>query len=302
MAIPFLYQLQNSNYTSLNNTDFRVAVIDMDDAGLSKDQITQLQTQDKTLFTYISIGEAEDYRDYWTDNGWSNNKPGFLLGENPDWAGNFLVKFWDPAWQNIMFSRVEKAVNLGYDGMYLDIVDAYQVAQVQNAYTGDDIRQDMIDFVVALSQYAKSINPDFKVIPQNAVGLLGITEDNPDVPNTAYLNAIDGLGVEDLWFDDNRNADWTQGDLEFIQNALNADKFVLATSYPTQDAQQITFINNALAEGMIPFAGNRDLNGQIDGQNLDILAKMAGLNINFPDDATTSPTPTPTPNARFMNN
>ena len=64
MAIPFLYQLQNSNYTSLNNTDFRVAVIDMDDAGLSKDQITQLQTQDKTLFTYISIGEAEDYRDY----------------------------------------------------------------------------------------------------------------------------------------------------------------------------------------------------------------------------------------------
>ena len=298
MAIPYLYQLQNASYTSLSNTDFSIAVVDMDDAALSKDQVTQLQTQDKTLFTYISIGEAEDYRDYWIDNGWSSSKPAFLLGENPDWEGNYLVKFWDPAWQNVMFSRVEEAINLGYDGMYLDIVDGYQVQQVINAYTGDDIRQDMIDFVVALSQHAKSINPDFKVIPQNAVGLLGLTEDNPNIPNTTYLNAIDGLGVEDLWFNDNSISDWTQGDLEFIQNALNADKFVLATSYPTQDAKQVTFIDNALAEGLIPFVGNRDLNGLIDSQNLDILAKMEGLDINLPGDTTTPPPPPRLPHHR----
>jgi cysteinyl-tRNA synthetase len=296
MAIPYLYQLQNASYSSLSSADFQIGVVDMDDAGLNNSQISQLHAQDKTLFTYISIGEAEDYRNYWTEGGWSTNKPSFVLGENPDWEGNYLVKFWDDGWQKTMFDRVEQAVNLGYDGMYLDIVDGYQVPQVIKAYNGPDIRQEMIDFVTDLSKYAKSLDPDFKVIPQNAVGLLGITEDQPDVPNTAYLKAIDGLGVEDLWFDDNRNSDWTKDDLAFIQNAVDADKFVLATSYPTQDAKQVAFIDNAIQEGLIPFVGNRDLNGKIDGDNLDILAKMQGHDINFPDDAaTTTPPPEPTP-------
>ena len=105
-----------------------------------------------------------------------------------------------------MFARVDDAIAHGYDGMYLDIIDAYEVAQVRAAYTGPDIRQAMIDFVISLSQYAKAIDPDFKVIPQNAVGLLALSEAHPDVPNTAYLNAIDGVGVEDLWYDGNTDS------------------------------------------------------------------------------------------------
>ena len=75
-----------------------------------------------------------------------------------------------------MYARVDDAIAHGYDGMYLDIIDAYEVAQVNAAYTGPDIRQAMIDFVISLSQYAKAIDPDFKVIPQNAVGLLTLNE------------------------------------------------------------------------------------------------------------------------------
>lgn len=32
----------------------------------------------------MSIGEAEDYRFYW-QNTWKNNKPDWLLTENPQW-------------------------------------------------------------------------------------------------------------------------------------------------------------------------------------------------------------------------
>ncbi len=82
MAIPFLYQLQRANYTNLSSRDFKVAVIDMDDSGLSANQVSNLIAQDKTMFTYLSIGEAEVYRDYW--DGWGRNPPDFLLGENPN--------------------------------------------------------------------------------------------------------------------------------------------------------------------------------------------------------------------------
>ena len=82
------------------------------------------------MLTYESIGEAEDYRDYW-QSGWKSAKPSWMLGENPDWEGNYSVKFWDPAWQKIVYARVDAAIKAGYQGMYLDIVDAYEVAQVQ---------------------------------------------------------------------------------------------------------------------------------------------------------------------------
>jgi uncharacterized protein (TIGR01370 family) len=290
--IPFLYQLQNESYSLLSSQSFKVAVVDMDDANLTASQVNTLHTQGKTLYTYLSIGEAEDYRDYWIDGNWSQQKPSFVLGENSDWPGNYSVKFWDYTWQSIMFGRVADAVANGYDGMYLDIVDAYEVAQVRHAYTGPDIRQAMIDFVVALSQYAKALDPDFKVIPQNAVGLLALTESNPDVPNTAYLNAIDGIGVEDLWYDGNSTSSWTSGDLEFIQNAVHAGKFVLATSYPTDDAKQDAFITNAINAGLIPFVADRDLTGVIDSIDLTIETRMQGHNINTPWTGGSSPTPT----------
>lgn len=182
-----------------------------------------------------------------------------------------------------MYSRIDEAIANGYDGMYLDIVDAYEVSQVANAYVGPgNVRQAMIDFVTALSGDAKAIDPDFKVIPQNAVGLLALNESNPGVPNAAYLGVIDGIGVEDLWYNGNKVSSWTADDLAFLQNAVHADKFVLATSYPTQDAKQDIFITNAINEGFIPFVGNRELTGVIDPSDLTIEARMAGHDIDTP--------------------
>jgi uncharacterized protein (TIGR01370 family) len=294
-TLPFLYQLQNASFGALSTQSFRAAVVDMDESGLTAAQLNTLHTQNKVLFTYLSIGEAEDYREYWTDGNWNSQKPSFVLGENPDWPGNFSVKFWDPAWQAIMYARVDDAIAHGYDGIYLDIVDAYEVPQVRAAYTGPDIRQAMIDFVVGISKHAKALDPDFKIIPQNAVGLLALSESNPDVPNTAYLNAIDGIGVEDLWYDGNSTSDWTSGDLEFLKNAVNAGKFVLATSYPTDDAKQEDFVNKAIAAGFVPFVADRDLTGKIDPTDLTIDTRMAGHDIDTPWGQTPTTPTTPVP-------
>ncbi|MEP3294901.1 MAG: MJ1477/TM1410 family putative glycoside hydrolase [Pseudoruegeria sp.] len=279
-SIPLLYQLQNASFTSLSNTDFQVAVVDPDDSSLSAEQVDTLQsTQGKKLYAYTSIGEAEDYRDYWQDS-WSTQQPDFLLSENSDWAGNFRVEFWDSDWQQVIFQRVDDVLAQGYDGVYLDIVDGYAVDEVIAAYPGTEaeLRQEMIDFVINISDYAKSKNPDFAIIPQNAVGLLGVSEEGPDSgSNTAYLNAIDGLGVEDLWFDDDKTSDWTEGDLGYIKLAQDAGKFVLATSYPTEQANQEAFLSDALSNGLIPFVADRELTGVIDADNVGLAAEMAGI-------------------------
>jgi cysteinyl-tRNA synthetase len=82
----------------------------------------------RLVFSYVSIGEAEDYRYYWQPN-WSTARPTWLDAENPNWPGNYKVRYWEPEWQQIIFgndtSYVKKIINSGFDGVYLDLVDAF---------------------------------------------------------------------------------------------------------------------------------------------------------------------------------
>lgn len=77
----------------------------------------------------MSIGEAEDYRFYWK-NEWKTNPPVWLGEENPDWEGNYKVWYWEKEWQNIIISDpdsyLQRILNAGFDGVYLDIIDAFE--------------------------------------------------------------------------------------------------------------------------------------------------------------------------------
>ena len=82
----------------------------------------------RLVFSYVSIGEAEEYRYYWQPN-WNTTPPTWLDAENPNWSGNYKVRYWEPEWQQIIFgndaSYVKKIINSGFDGVYLDLVDAF---------------------------------------------------------------------------------------------------------------------------------------------------------------------------------
>jgi cysteinyl-tRNA synthetase len=81
----------------------------------------------RQIICYMSIGEAENYMYYWQAN-WKNCT-GFIDSLNPNWPGNYKVKYWTPEWKNIIYgnnnSLTYKLINAGCDGVYLDIVDAY---------------------------------------------------------------------------------------------------------------------------------------------------------------------------------
>ncbi|MDA1353806.1 MAG: endo alpha-1,4 polygalactosaminidase [bacterium] len=83
----------------------------------------------RRVLAYMSIGEAETYRWYWKSY-WKFWSPQWLGPENEDWEGNYLVRYWDKRWQRIIYgtpeSYLDKIMDAGFDGVYLDIVDAYQ--------------------------------------------------------------------------------------------------------------------------------------------------------------------------------
>lgn len=83
----------------------------------------------RMLICYMSIGEAEDYRYYW-QSSWNSNRPAWLEAENPDWPGNYKVQYWNADWQSIIYkgsdSYLDKILDAGFDGVYLDIIDAFE--------------------------------------------------------------------------------------------------------------------------------------------------------------------------------
>jgi cysteinyl-tRNA synthetase, unknown class len=139
----FLYLINPQNYTSktdfinaVTSTNYDLLIMDLyfnETTEFTTGEITQLKNKanggKRLVISYMSIGEAEDYRYYW-QSGWKPGKPLWLDDENPDWAGNYKVRYWEPEWQKIIFgnddSYTKKILNAGFDGVYLDIIDAFE--------------------------------------------------------------------------------------------------------------------------------------------------------------------------------
>ena len=138
----FLYLINPQTYsgkskflTALKATNFDVLILDAffnDDSNpLTAAEVQSLKTKanggKRIVLAYMGIAQAEDYRWYW-DTNWIKNPPAWLdVNEDPDWEGDYNVRFWMPEWKSIIYgnstSYTQKLVNAGFDGAYLDLYD-----------------------------------------------------------------------------------------------------------------------------------------------------------------------------------
>ena len=200
------YQLQKLDLERAASSPFDVLVVDYsrdgsDAEALNAKDVEKLKrrpgSDDRSVLAYLSIGEAESYRYYW-DPAWDAAKPEWLLSENPDWEANHAVRFWETAWQRLMFgtaqSYLDKIVAAGFDGVYLDKCDVFEDLQEREkkiARSRPDLEGDMVRFVVDLARYARSKRPGFAVVMQNAENLL---------EHEALRVSIDAVAKEELLF------------------------------------------------------------------------------------------------------
>lgn len=244
----FHYQLQDASYNTLKSFQNNYLVVDPDDSKLQTSQIQSLQKNGNKVLAYLSIGEAENYRDYWQKN-WRVGTPAFLDEENPDWEGNFKVKYWESDWQNIILKRVDALAQQGYNGVYLDIIDAYEYYGEKGRTTAS---VDMVDFVAKILEQGRKINSNFLIVPQNSPELF---------VNEKYRNVIDGFGVEDMWYDDDTAQPKNESEekLKFLNEALQKGKFVLSIDYPTKEKTICDYYEKCRNAGFLCVVSNREL-------------------------------------------
>lgn len=234
--------------------------------------------------SYMSIGEASEFRDHW-DPDWTQNgkadspltnlAPDWLGPTNPDWPESRKVRYWDEGWQSHIFNDaktgwLDQIVKQGFDAAYLDIVDAYYywAQEVPNAQReasdpakGDefDAAKRMIDFIVEMTAHARETNPDFFVILQNGEFILDALEGAAKARKAALLDAIGGIAVEDLYFrggkDENNKLKPDQDRIDVLQRDFLKNGIpVFVVDYVNRVSKVDKFEKLAIGDGFIPYA------------------------------------------------
>jgi len=262
----FHYQLQNLDVAAASSSPFPLLVTDYSLDGsaateLSASDVASLRSGGRKVLAYLSIGEAETYRFYWnpawTDEGRDDpDRPPWLGPVNPRFRDNLDVRFWDPAWQAIIFGSpgayLDRILAQGFDGAYLDIVDAYEFWGPDGNGERPTAADDMRSFVEALAAYARASDPAFAVVPQNGSGL---------VSDATYLAAISGQGGEDTWFRGDARQNRYQADAVVPPFDLvkAAGKAVLLIDYPGRASRVADFFDRAEAKGYGAYNSTRSL-------------------------------------------
>ncbi len=230
----FMYQIQNleehATIDSLDNTEYDMLIIEpgfnisedpYDTAYLIEKLKNRPNGEKRILLAYIDIGQAEEWRTYWgkdwiapteTEQGY----PEFLVTTDPDgWARNYPVAYWDSAWQAIWLADdglIKKIADFGFDGVYLDWVEAYDDDHIRDyaAEQGINPENEMMAFIEKIRKKGKTVKSDFLIVSQNAPYLL---DANPNY----YSSIIDAIATEDTWFYGQGDAEWNSplaGDLK----------------------------------------------------------------------------------------
>jgi cysteinyl-tRNA synthetase len=255
----FLYQLQHADPQRIGETSFDLLVAPISIAGNSVNVVPALKTStggSKLVLCYMSIGQTENYRWYWNPD-WVENPPDWLDVPDGVWAGDYWVHYWDPEWQRIIYgtpeSYLDQILALGYDGVYLDRVDAYWYYQDQGRSTA---AQEMVDFIIDFTEYARKKHPGFGVFPQNAEEL--------GVLFPEFMDAMNGIGVEDLYYGYPRDhepspAEWTAQREAILDQWVTAGKRVLTIDYTARPEQIADAYCRARDRGYVPYVTDRSL-------------------------------------------
>lgn len=269
------YQLAGLDIATAAQSPYELLVVDAttgvgDGNAMTVDDVKRLkmatQGRRRLVVSYLSIGEAEDYRpDYFSTEYLEEDAPDWLMHENPQWKGNRIISFCDEGWQqtilgdengrnvynSIEASPLYRLVELGLDGVYLDRVDVYS----EVGKTCPDAARRMVSFVKRLAEHARRRNPDFLVILQNAEELLRHRD---------MVETIDAIAKEDLFYgvDHSEAANGRDLVVETLDNlrlARRAGRPVFFVDYLRAPIKIADARRRGAAEGFIGYFGPRDL-------------------------------------------
>ena len=243
------------------------------------------------IISYMSIGEASDYRSHWhkswTSTGKATGKPThgaptWLGPNNPSWQNSCKVRYWEEGWQNIIFNDdrtgwLDLIAAQGFNGAYLDIVDAYYFwgAEVPSDLRRDGDPEDerdgarrMIEFIAAFTGHVRELHPDFMIFPQNgemildALGDPDNLSDEDQARKKMFLQAVSAIGVEDVYCPGDKPENNAMKPaikrIEVLQRDFRDNgKPVFSVDYLNHDAAIEKYLQRCARDGFVPYAAPR---------------------------------------------
>ena len=119
---------------AIQATNYDMITIDLfyNEKSLTAEDVAKLKTKanggKRLIISYVNIGAAENWRYYWKRN-WQLNDPVWLKKKYAGYDDEFYVQYWHEDWKKIIYgnpdSYVKKIIDAGFDGAFLDNVEAY---------------------------------------------------------------------------------------------------------------------------------------------------------------------------------
>ncbi|TYB31090.1 MAG: hypothetical protein FXF47_05910 [Candidatus Mcinerneyibacterium aminivorans] len=130
MINPAKYKTKKEFLKELKKSDYDLLIIDLffNKEIINKKEVNSLKKKNngkkRIVLSYLSVGEAENYRYYWKRK-WNYKKPSFVLKQNERWPNSYIVKFWDMRWVDILKDYLDKINESNFDGVVFDVVDTH---------------------------------------------------------------------------------------------------------------------------------------------------------------------------------
>lgn len=258
----WVYQLCNYQYDRLDEitaADFDLVVIDLARDGgthyFTREEIEAVKKTGKIVLAYFEIGAIEQYRPEWNDVP-DDLKAGKVSG----WPEEQYVKFWDERWWPVVKGRIDQALKAGFDGAYLDMVTTYEEIPGLGMKQ-EELAHKMVDLITRVSEYAKGKKPHFRIVPQNCPELYTWSYWTPK-PNKKYIDAIDGLGLESVFYiahDKPANKSWCKENRDNALAIRKAGKLVLGVDYAKRPETIAEAYRKQKDLGFVPYVSVEEL-------------------------------------------
>ncbi len=217
-------------------------VVDPD--AYTRAEVEQMQRGHRLVLAYLSVGEAEAYRR-------SFSQPeirSLIIRENPDWKDNFRVAYWDNRWSAVMASSVSEILSQGFDGLFLDVVDAWE-----DYPASATARADMARLICRIADQAHALNPQALILLQNSHELF----EDPTV-----FQRVDGLSQESLhasWSKKKPAPAWLARKRAALARLRQRGKFIGLIEYTRDPVKMRLIKEKALRQGFIPYFTTKNL-------------------------------------------
>jgi cysteinyl-tRNA synthetase, unknown class len=259
MATPVngIYVLQGIVPSQIATAPVGPKVVDLyDDNGdlFSSSQVAQMESGGGNVLGYFSIGEAENYRPYWS------SLPSSVLGpQDPSWPGDYQVAYWTPQWLTVSENYIQTMINQGYKGAFFDVVGEAETSWAKKNAPNGDAEGAMVTLIQELANYAHARDPSFQI-------WINSSGAEPMLSNSTLVNTINGAFEEQLFYQDATHAQSSADvsyNLALLDNLVKAGKPVVAVEYVSGASEVSSVETQAKADGVGYYIANPDL--QLDG-------------------------------------